>query len=124
MRGAVPDLMSKILKYRPRIVCFLARSIWDVFSKEVFRLAQALLPPPVPEPPKTPKRSKRPRKETPKLVASRFFPTPSSSSPESTSAPSTPKTETKRGKRGQMPKYTFDWGLQPFKVVHRQLRKL
>ena len=31
MKESVCVLMTKIAKYRPRIVCFLAKSVWEVF---------------------------------------------------------------------------------------------
>ncbi|KAJ3552107.1 hypothetical protein NM688_g4331 [Phlebia brevispora] len=122
MRAAVPDLVSKILKFRPRVVCFLAKSIWEIFIREVFRIFQDITSPPLPSTPT--KSSPGPsRNGTPKLVASRFFPreeTPVDDPAEG--SPGIPgATKRKKGRRVAMPKYSFDWGLQPFKVVHRQL---
>ena len=123
MKGGVRDLMTKIAKYRPRIVCFLAKSVWEVFIKQVYHMSR----PPVTQaqsaPRKSPSSSKTPRT----LRSSRFFSgmedtavdtSHSKGRKESTAESShvdTPKA------RVQVPKYHFEWGLQPFKTTHRQM---
>lgn len=117
MREGVPFFMNKIAKYRPRIVCFLAKGIWEIFLREAYRLN----PPPKP----TPSTPKRPRaKSAPprmQIVASKYFSPPSCNSEVEEPATPSPSQRQRKSRRPEVPKYDFDWGLQPFKVEHRRI---
>ncbi|KAH8100202.1 uracil-DNA glycosylase-like protein [Cristinia sonorae] len=66
MIDAVPSLLKKITKHRPRIVCFLGKAIWLIFAKEATKLCGTKDEDTTKTPPERP------------LVTSRFFmPTPS-----------------------------------------------
>lgn len=41
MRLNVPDLTSKVRKYRPRVVCFVGKKIWDVYESVAIKTARA-----------------------------------------------------------------------------------
>lgn len=62
----VPNLLRKIFKYRPRMVCILGKGIWQIFINEAVRPPESTLVPPT--------------------LTSRFF------SPTSTPGPSTSST--------------------------------
>ncbi len=39
MVSGVPDLLAKVAHYRPRIVCFVGKTIWEIFCKAGCKLA-------------------------------------------------------------------------------------
>ncbi|TCD61388.1 hypothetical protein EIP91_008525 [Steccherinum ochraceum] len=141
MISGVPTLSSKIAKYKPRIVCFLGKGIWQVFVKEASRLSSAAEP-------------AFQRNDTTLLRQSKYFTptpcrpsTPSSTPPTSSPyfssplrTPSTPVDSSLRseGESDVLPQLddvsrrevsatpksrtrhrdVFDWGLQPVKMPH------
>lgn len=68
MIQSVPNLLRKISKHRPRMVCFLGKGIWQIFINEAIR------------PPE--------RTSTPVLLSSRFFASTSLPGPSSPGTPS------------------------------------
>jgi thymine-DNA glycosylase len=109
MKEAVPLLMDKLVKYRPRTLCFLGRGIWDIFRNQAFNLkAMDRCAAPACSPRKhANKDSKLSQMKIP-LVPSKYFLNESYKNlPHN-------KLEDKREAR------TFSWGLQPFKLVYRQ----
>ncbi|EKM48145.1 uncharacterized protein PHACADRAFT_203182 [Phanerochaete carnosa HHB-10118-sp] len=123
MRQGVPALMNKLAKYRPRIICFLSKGIWEVFLREAYRLAslssKETLPSLSPSSQSPPSSQSTPSRRASPLK-SRFFDSTTHSrddgSPEAIDASPTPR---KRSKT-KVPKHSFNWGMQPFKVMHRQ----
>ena len=106
MKEAVPLLMTKLFHYRPRTLCFLGKGIWDVFRRQAFQL-EAEVQPRIDFPSCKRRRVKdRPGAE-PMTVASKYF-----SSPEDGSQ------RVPRARNSRNP--SFQWGLQPFKIVHAQ----
>ena len=116
MQASVCVLMSKIAKYRPCIVCFLAKSIWEVFIKEAYRMS-----------PSTPVQLSLELASGFKATAlqctrtrgaSRFFQDTETKAASTTTAAKRKAGSDARRRPGKVPKYTFAFGLQPFKVVH------
>ena len=143
MITGVPGLLRKITKYRPRIVCFVGKGIWQVFLKVVIG---------------NPSRDTHLEMPSSSLKTSRFFsgtpesrpstpvgsqPTRSpyfsipSKTPSTSREPSPPRRvvvgdvdtlpqlvsgleSSQRAERtnARKARYVFDWGLQPVKIVH------
>ena len=122
MKAGVCELLTKIVKFRPRIVCFLAKSVWEIFIGELYRASHT----PVSKPTKI---IRTPRGETSRsqsLVSSQFFPKEEAVSAghasQASEQPTSPlgNTEKVRSRSSPVPKHSFAWGVQPFKLEHRQ----
>ncbi|KAI0337322.1 DNA glycosylase [Trametopsis cervina] len=116
MNGGVPVLMDKLVKYRPKMICFLGKGIWEVFRKQAFTsqasTSRDLASVPSSEP--LNKDIKR-TSTTPRVtVASKYFihiPKTDERPPQHASSPSI---STKQKAK------PFEWGLQPYKVVYKE----
>ncbi|CAL1708129.1 unnamed protein product [Somion occarium] len=103
----VPVLLSKIARFRPRIITFVGKGIWEVFIKEASKLIPVLE-----------------STQDDETSASSGSTTPITDDGDSATAdklPSKQRQTTKRkgkskGKKSK--KSTFDWGIQPYKAVH------
>lgn len=124
MRKGVPKLMDKIARYRPRIVCFLSKAVWEVFLRESFRLTNGAYytTPIVTAPMGSPSTTRSPPGPS-KSLRSQFF--------------ETSKDDDNDGLDGQAPgssqpipnhaprvRYKFQWGAQPFTAKHHHAGKL
>ncbi|KIP03935.1 hypothetical protein PHLGIDRAFT_129842 [Phlebiopsis gigantea 11061_1 CR5-6] len=113
MRQGTPTLLEKIAKYRPRIVCFLSKTIWEVFRQETSCLHLKALE----DQPSTPKDKHYLRSTSPtKPVRSRFFPFPQDSTGNTEDDSAAQAAGSQPAARPHS--YKFVWGPQPFKVVH------
>ncbi|KAI0791652.1 uracil-DNA glycosylase-like protein [Irpex lacteus] len=131
MNEGVPLLMDKLIKYRPRTLCFLGKGIWDVFRTQAFKSVSK---------PTTRRPSPRKKSSTPKgadsseassiwvssprpkdPVSSKYFNTESNYTVPS--SPPSPLPEQRVGPpearvKPHSTKPSFKWGLQPFKLVY------
>ena len=112
MRRGVPALLAKIAKYRPRIVCFLSKTIWEVFRQETHQMVLTQHADRFPTPEDTP----GPLPASPrKPLRSRFFLQRKSADPsEDLDTQDTPPSQSPTRPR----RHTFEWGAQPFRIVH------
>ena len=109
MINGVPLLLDKIKQYRPRIVCFVGKGIWDVFVKEATKITASAVktePEPTSTPSPSSSRVQTPAQDdqTPDVLPSPAVPTPRRG-----------KAKAKRSVKG---KVVFAWGIQPIRVVH------
>lgn len=113
MINGVPILLRKIVRFRPRVVCFVGKGIWEVFVKEATRtvLSSTVLPldspstpgPSTPRTPSTPVGEDIKEEVDPDVLPSLV---------------TTPKrTVGKKPKRAPKVKILFKWGIQPVKVI-------
>ncbi|KAI0695721.1 uracil-DNA glycosylase-like protein [Cytidiella melzeri] len=108
MKNGVPILMDKLVKYRPHTVCFLGRGIWDVFRQQAFKLKHTT-------PRSSPDSLPQPRSaETGLRPPDHVHVSSSVSSRHFCSLITEKKQETAS-------RNSFKWGLQPFKIVYRQI---
>lgn len=113
MRQGTPILLEKIAKYRPRIVCFLSKTIWEVFQQETRWLHLEALN----DQPPTPKDKHHLCPTSPtKPLRSRFFLLPQTS--EGNTEDHSAEQATGSQPTARQHAYKFEWGPQPFKVVH------
>ena len=101
--------MAKIALYQPRVVCFVGKQIGQVFLKEASaRLA------PLPVPSDSARGSSSDKKGPTKAIVTEI------ASVEVVETPSgrTMKTTATRKAVGKSKAAAFEWGFQPFKVVH------
>lgn len=115
MRRGVPKLLKKIVKYRPRVVCFLSKAIWEAFRQETSCLSRSNTG----DQPSTPQDLPAPCTSSPtKLMRSRFFPIREPlGDHEGVDGPSLVKTTTSQV-GAQLHRYKFQWGPQSLKLEH------
>ncbi|KAI0092901.1 uracil-DNA glycosylase-like protein [Irpex rosettiformis] len=131
MKEGVPLLMDKLVKYRPRTLCFLGRAIWDVFRQQAFKLKPAT---PSPPPTSSSQSKSRKRRDSPSIwntppsfrrgdvVSSKYFTSDGTahitlSQSFSPPAPASPQPLSEKTSQ-RSPKPSFEWGLQPYKIVY------
>lgn len=94
MISGVPILLNKIRRFRPCIVTFVGKGIWEIFIKESPKLVQTVEP----------------------ATLSSGFDAPLPDVNKSSSK----LTSKSKGKAKRKTKTTFEWGIQPFKVLHEE----
>ncbi|CCL98052.1 uncharacterized protein FIBRA_00046 [Fibroporia radiculosa] len=106
MRAGVPVLLSKITRFRPRIVCFVGRSIWEAFYR-------VLVGPP----------SSRSQPAT--SIGDETEGLSGGASNARAEASEAPSGKTKKARPKELKRRSptskaarFDFGIQPYKVVH------
>ncbi|KAI0076151.1 DNA glycosylase [Panus rudis PR-1116 ss-1] len=98
MVSGVPVLLSKIARFKPRVVCFVGKGIWTVFHKEASKRVDVS--------------SSHVSSES---SSASTTPTDPSVEEDNKPAKSAKKSKAKSAKTQHV---IFDWGLQPCKVVH------
>lgn len=111
MISGVPVLLHKIAEHRPLTVCFVGKGIWEIFAKEAMKIFTAVVVTPStpgPSSPSTQTPSTPVDEEVKEELPLADTPTPTGVTPKSGKKP----------KRAAKTKMSFNWGIQPIKVVH------
>ncbi|THH32830.1 hypothetical protein EUX98_g1337 [Antrodiella citrinella] len=106
MINGVPVLLCKISEYRPRVVCFVGKGIWDVFVKEATKISAVT--------------ETAGSSSTPTSSSIPISPTDEKAKEEEADSLPTRATSrsTNKSKRIRKANNVFKWGIQPIKVVH------
>ena len=110
MINGVPILLSKITEYRPRIVCFVGKGIWDVFLKEATKNITTSSSSSLTSTGETSSTSGKDESEPaveldPAASIALAMPTPK-------------RRKNGKSKKTGKAKIAFNWGIQPVKVAH------
>lgn len=111
-------MVDKIAKYRPRILCFMGKGIWDIFRQQAFKLESSNRSSisSLNDKMRDGKGASRPSSQPAgSLVKSKYFAAPEVPA-QSGSLDSSPQVS-----QGKPVKKSFACGLQPFKIIHRQV---
>jgi len=116
----VPVLLAKITRFRPLVVCFVGKGIWDIFFREVKKLADnSRIIPQEPITPMEPRISTSSGASTP--MASQDVKVEMSAVAVNPSAKATNarrKVKNSKNPRAKKAGRSITWGIQPCKVVH------
>jgi hypothetical protein len=111
--GVLPFL-RKVIRFRPRVVCFLGMNIWDLVKKGLIDL----VPLPDAEPEDNLGTPPQPSPTQTKLITSKHFPPPLDPEPESSKKPLTLSQRRRLLKRQIKLDCPTAPGLMPFKIVY------
>lgn len=118
MRRSVPVLVDKIAKYRPRILCFMGKGIWDIFRQQAFKLESSNRSSisSLNDKMRDGKGASRPSSQPAgSLVKSKYF-----AAPEVPVQSGGMLDSSSQVSQGKPVKKSFACGLQPFKIIHHQ----